>query len=283
MDTDGIVIVDGPPGLNKADPLRFLKSSPEFIDASGRLVMGGFGALAHPTSFHHPDIRFIRRLIYDKITPLLREWFPGKKVALMFDRIAQRRAGDSISGETYHRDVCDCKRPEDLILGGWMNLDPDQEQYFHCVPGTHNDQTDAQGFSKLKDQKEYKKNEKIYKIFPGQIIIFNQNLIHRIKPGKIKKHSERLYLGWLITDLDTPVIDYKECIKNQSPPKIPSGQDPPMYAKMHMVCHKPKVAEFFENVIEPLKGMRFQQGLKQVGLPMWPAYSKRDVEIFIPM
>jgi hypothetical protein len=283
MDTDGIVIVDGPLGLNMAKPLEFLKQSPEFIDASKRLVMGGFGALAHPTSFHHPDVRFMRKIIYDRVTPFLREWFPSKKVAIMFDRIAQRREGDSISGETYHRDICDQKRPEDIILGGWINLDTDQDHYFHCVPGTHNDETDAKGFSKLKDQKEYKNLEKIYKISPGQIIIFHQNLVHRIKPGKIKKYSERMYLGWLVTDLDTPVIDYTECIQNQSPPKIPSGQDPPIYAKMHMVCHKQKVRDFFENVVEQLRDMRFQIGLKQANLPLWRPYNQDDIDIFIPI
>lgn len=290
MDTEGILIVDGPYGFVKSNPFLFLtKPQPEFNLNTHKFVLGGFGALAHPTSFHHPDVRFMRKSIYDLIVPQLRKIYPGKKISMMFDRLSQRWEGDSISGETYHRDICECKRPGDIILGGWINLDVDQYQHFHCVPGTHNDTTDARGFSKLKDQKEYKATEKVYSVGPGQIIMFHQNLVHRIKPGKIKKNSIRMYIGWLITTYDTPVIDYTDAIQTQGIPRIPSGQLPPMYAKLHWVCHKQKVLDISTTVnkklIDPKNNIvyRFLPSLLDSGLRMWPAYDQSDIDIFKPI
>jgi hypothetical protein len=290
MDAEGVIVLKNPPGLTASKPLDFLnRPQPEFIDGTKKFVLGGFGAMGHPTSFHHPDIRFVRRYLFNHVAPTLFKLFPGKKVALMMDRIAQRWEGDSISGETWHRDICDHKRPEDIILGGWVNLDTDQNQYFHCVPGTHKDKTGAKGFAKLKDPSEYKPLEKIYTIKPNEMILFHQNLVHRIKPGKIKKNSQRIFFGWLITDLDTPIFDYTPFIKDQSPPPIPSGQTPPMYAKLHWVNHKQKLFDFSKGVHSKLKNpnrsgtvYQFCPSLKSLGLPMWPEYSEEDLQVFKP-
>ena len=291
MDRDGILVIKGPKGINDCDPLRcILKESIEFTDLSGPLVLGGFGAFGHPTSFHHPDIRFIRQYVYDHVKPILSENFDHANLELLFDRVSIRRTGTSTSKETWHRDICPVKSEGDIVLGGWINLDPSGSppQYFSCVPGTHNDPDTGSGFHMIEDSSEYNKMKVLYTIQPGEIILFNQNLVHEIKSQKSKFDSKRLYLGWRLTNETKPLFDHSQVIEDQGVPFIPSGQVPPMYAKLHRVNHKHMVIDFSKRIhpvyIDPKTQLIYRElkSLKEANLKMWPEYTDKEKRILTP-
>jgi hypothetical protein len=288
MEAEGVLVVPGPPGIHLCNPLKFLTNQPEFLSDTTLYVLGAFGALANPSSFHHPDVRFVRRYVYDHMVPHIRKMFPGKKIELLLDRVSIRKAGTTVPGEKWHRDICETKPEGDIILGGWVNLDPDDTQEFSCVPGTHTDPFDSKGFCPIKNPEEYKAKKVIYPIKPGEVILFHQNIVHEIKSKKYKKDSRRLYIGWRITDRTDPLFDHSKVIEEQGVPYIPSGQLPPIYAKLHMVNHKQKVIDFSKTVHPGLLGpnglvIRYLPSLKQLGVPLWPPYTRSDLEILRPM
>jgi hypothetical protein len=124
-------------------------------------VLGGFGALGNPSSFHDPTIRQFRRKIKDlAVKPLMREFaerFFGRKEAstinieALFDRICVRKDDfKSPTAEAWHRDIYDADtyklRPlphslpqgeQDLLFGGWTNMDY-RPQKFVALLGEHN-------------------------------------------------------------------------------------------------------------------------------------------------
>jgi len=284
MEPEGVLVVPGVKHLNNCHPLKGLLSAPpEFLDPKGPLTLGGYGALALPSSFHHPDIRFIRSIIYERIKPILAKHFKHKNLELLFDRVSVRRVGTSTSKESWHRDICPDSLEDDVILGGWVNLDPDGSppQQFSCSPGTHRDKSDKTGFAKIKTAPE---NTKVYNVPPGHIIMFYQNLIHEVKPQKAKFESHRLYLGWRLTNSDKPLFDHDEVIRTQGVPKIPSGQVPPMYAKLHMVNHKHMVEEISRRIkpeyLNPVTNLVYRE-LPSLG-PYYQPYSEEDISIMTP-
>lgn len=135
-------------------------------------VLGGFGALGNPSSFHHPDVRLFRRM-RKKLTfrPVLASFarlaFPAEhrevKLESLFDRLCVRcEAFNRPVAEAWHRDIYGADkyglRPlpstlpgggKDLLFGGWTNLDS-RVQKFVCLLGTHSERADgASGFSEF--------------------------------------------------------------------------------------------------------------------------------------
>jgi hypothetical protein len=285
MEADGVLILKGPKGLNNCKPLiGILNAPPEFDNPRGALTLGGFGALALPSSFHHPDIRFIRQIVYEHVKPTLKKLFNHSHLELLFDRVSVRRSGTSTSPESWHRDVCPDALPGDIILGGWINLDPSgsPNQKFSCSPGTHRDtHNDRTGFAKTK---ETPTNKRIYEVSPGHVILFHQNLLHEVKTQKANYESHRLYLGWRLTNSDSPLFDHSKIIETQGVPKIPSGQIPPMYAKLHWVNHRHLIEEISRRVkpeyLDPKTGMVLRE-LPPLG-KYYPDYTEDEKKILIP-
>lgn len=284
METEGVLILEGPKDLNNCKPLSgLLKAPPEFNDPRGALTLGGFGALAIPSSFHHPDIRFIRQIVYDKVKPELRKYFNHSRLELLFDRVSVRRIGTSTSSESWHRDVCPDALQGDIILGGWINLDPDGSppQKFSCSPGTHRVVTDRTGFAKTK---EVPTNKKVYEIPPGHVILFHQNLLHEVKAQKATFESHRLYLGWRLTESTAPLFHHEDIIEFQGVPKIPSGQIPPMYAKLHWVNHRHMIEEISQRIkpeyLDARSGMVLRE-LPPLG-KYYPPYTEDEKKIMTP-
>lgn len=138
-------------------------------------VLGGFGALGNPSSFHHPTVRAFRRLLKKlTIRPVAREYarqrFGGEADAVrleaMFDRLCVRKDDfKSPSAEAWHRDIYDADtyrlRPLphslpggelDILIGGWSNLD-DRDQAFVGLVGSHDETfaTSGGGFATFSD------------------------------------------------------------------------------------------------------------------------------------
>lgn len=282
MNTEGVLVLPGPKGLPSLR--RLLDNPPEFNNPNGPLTLGGFGALGIPSSFHHPDIRYIRNSVYHHIRPELKKYFNHQYLELLFDRVSVRRVGTNTSRESWHRDVCPNALPDDVILGGWINLDPEGSppQKFSCSPGTHKDIIDNTGFVKTK---EIPINQKIYEVPPGYIILFHQNILHEVKAQKAKFESYRLYLGWRLTNSQEPLFDHSNVIKNQGVPRIPSGQIPPMYAKLHWVNHRHMIEEISQRIKSEYLDPKTRMVLRELP-PLgnhYPPYTEEEMNILRPM
>ena len=128
-----------------------------------KFVLGGFGALGNPSSFHTPSVRDIRKqLSHQVFRPLSREFVSqkgwskdGMCFEQLFDRICIRsHTQGKPSAEAWHRDVFEPEKTDaetvvhDIgegepapIFGGWLNLNQkgggDRDQYLLGIKGTH--------------------------------------------------------------------------------------------------------------------------------------------------
>ena len=60
----------------------------------------------------------------------------SRYLSQLFDRMSERKAGSTLTAESWHRDQApECDTQAD-VFGGWVNFDLDAPQYFSCVPGT---------------------------------------------------------------------------------------------------------------------------------------------------
>ena len=187
-----------------------------------------FGAMGFPSSFHHPFIRKLRYLCYQKVKPILKQYFQQHYIQTLFDRLCYRICPNKIKGETWHRDVAPNlpEIPEGIIFGGWLNLDS-KPQNFNCIPGSQLETTENFGFVRSDTQE----NRKIVTIPPGHAIIFFQNILHEVAPTKSKEPSAKLFLGFRVSKSNNSQFEenYKNCIDNLCLPYIPSGQWPALY------------------------------------------------------
>jgi hypothetical protein len=291
--TNGIAVYQLPKQeiLDNFNLSLFLSEQREFsVSNPNKYVLGGFGAFGNPSSFHHPEIRKLRKYIYSKIKPEMQKIHKNKYIQLLFDRFSLRQKGATISAETWHRDITPNTKAGDIIYGGWINLDieSNSNQYFSCIPSSYinpyTPQIENTGFSRISIDTTRKTK---IEIPPASIIIFNQTTAHEIANTKIKENSYRLYIGWKISDTnDNSLFDYTNIIKDQSIPHLPSHQLPPMYAKLHMVNHKHMITDFSAQIASQYlqeNGLvkRFLPSLKETN-NLFTEYSSEDKEIFIP-
>jgi len=214
-----------------------------------------------------------------------------------------RPAGSSPSAEAWHRDEAPTAEPNDVIFGGWINLD-DKPQTFSCVPGTHKGVSGHGGFAPIPKEERpvYKKRSVKVNIPSGHVLVFNEKLVHEVYPKKMKYDSYRLFLGWRRTDCDKPLMacTYKN-IKLQAPMTLKSGQRPPIYGKLHWTNWRDRTVRFSKGVRGPFKEkrmvksgkckgrtltvvMRVMPGLLEVlsKRECYPPYSKEELEIYAP-
>tara|TARA_R110002073_G_scaffold221766_2_gene381931 strand:- start:1884 stop:2885 length:1002 start_codon:yes stop_codon:yes gene_type:complete len=230
-------------------------------------VLGAFGAFGNPASFHSKEIYTLRYIIFNKLKNVFKNLDSDRKLEMLFDRLAIRREGTTLGGETFHRDTCSIQEKEDQIYGGWINLDSEETQYFSCIPGTHLCKGRG-GFEKI--QGKYKDTKVKIAVKPKNIIIFDQNIIHEIFSQKIKKTNIRLYLGWRHTYSNAPLLnDPKDPQKNivvilrdQIVPILPSGDVPYMYSKQHPGLHRHMVIQVSREIKDfyKIKNDKYEDG-----------------------
>lgn len=164
-------------------PLHFNRASN--VDSSVaddfKFVGGGFSALANPSSFHHPTIRALRALVYERVLAADKHagkgdgntgksvfgfWDPesenhGRMLEKLSDRLMYRRIGVAPPAESWHRDDAlgvdpanpDTDYPADVVYGGWLNLDVGANQYFSCIPYSASTTTrTGSGFGTIKSR-----------------------------------------------------------------------------------------------------------------------------------
>ena len=112
---------------------------------------------------------------------------------------------------------------------------------------------DGDGFSIFTKQQgiELEKHGREFSIPPGSMIVFNQRIAHCISNATMNFTSFRLYMGWRITHHDTPLYNKNTVITRQSVPQLPSGQQAPMYAKIHKLNWKTTLLEPFSQTFKP--------------------------------
>lgn len=83
-------------------------------------VLGAFGALGNPSSFHNLVMYQLRYILFKKLSRVFGYMDNNRYIECLFDRVGIRRAGTSITGESFHRDTCSIQKDADHIYGGWI-------------------------------------------------------------------------------------------------------------------------------------------------------------------
>ncbi len=257
---------------------------PEYLTQDEPIyVMGAFGALGNPGSFHNMTVRNLRKEAMQKLFPLFQELDQSNRyLQQLIDRMSIRRQGTTPTKETWHRDQSPIVEGDD-IFGGWINLDLKDNQYFSCLPETHRNIKEIVGFDKIDADaiKPFLKYKKLYQIPPGHCVIFYQNIIHEVLAKKAKITSIRLYLGWRLTYLPQPLFKYD--YDKQAICKLPSGQLPPMYAQMHLCFNKNKLISWSTDTFKPICLTsvnlvdRFMKSLADYNFPLYPTYDQEEL------
>lgn len=315
LKTNGITVI---PFLDKEELEKyhkdFLKETtnfPEYIspDYKELLVKGGFGAFGNPSSFHNHTIRKLR-LEMDK---LARSFFKSfekdnknpKNLEQLFDRFSLRIKGSSTTAESWHRDIAPLKKDfkDDLVFGGWLNLDIEKDQYFSCVLNTHLDDKETKGFALEKDQKSMEKKYRTLstkvKCPPGHWIVFYQNILHEVlKVTQKDNYMLKQYFGWRLTyDINPLFSNLDDIIERQGCPKIPSGQQPWMYGPSHLQFFQEDLIKWSEKMFKPVCleektnkktckkykiVKKFLPTLEEMNLKMYDDYLKEEILIMKP-
>jgi hypothetical protein len=271
LSTHGVVVI---PVLSTAECVEWngefraaLASFPEYLPDPQVHVLGGFGALGNPSSFHALQVRAFRRRFYDRVSlPLFRAFaetanLPEHKLEMLFDRMGVRsRTQGDLGKEAPHRDVYggDVLPENDVMFGGWLNINlcespagakidkyETRAQYFcglrdtHETPAAHEAQRKRGKFAHISDSEEiaeFRTGMDIQgriAVPPGCAVIFYQRLAHEVCPGKQPIcPSYRLFLGHRLT-LSAVPLNSDEVFAELGVPYIPSGQYPPMLSMNH--------------------------------------------------
>ncbi|CAE7563522.1 unnamed protein product [Symbiodinium natans] len=261
-----------------------MASFPEFQKGADRLVLGSFGALGNPASFHHPCVRRCRWRCFEAALGVFRNYVQrfaeseSWRLELLWDRLCVRKQGDKMSRETVHRDIAKYKLDSDKIFGGWLNLDC-RAQFFHCVPRSHRQNHHGRhGFCR-----EERGNQKMHRVEvePGGLVVFYQDILHEVPRETVAEDSFRLFVGWRLTQSDRSlqdlaatadpgIPDTDAIFDTQGVPLLPSGQKPPMYAKNHLLFwRKGLVAWSDQSVRDSCKQQTKCGGLKVLLAPRW--------------
>ena len=219
-------------GDQRTNFLLTCKEFPEFKQGTERYVLGSFGALGNPASFHNNWVRQIRCGAYKKALQVIPVG-EDEKFHMLFDRMCTRQAGTTYQGEDWHRDIASNSLPGDKVWGGWINFD-ETNQVFTCVPGSSDDHHTGTGFSK--DNPPPRHMVARVQVPPGYMILFRQNILHCITKTKSDHDSYRLFVGFRTTTSNQPLYDVVDITTRQSCPPLPSGQMPPMFSANHDSC-----------------------------------------------
>ena len=277
-------------------------------------VLGGFAALGNASSWHNPFVRFLRlhamRAVYSTFADVTRQ--SGDLFMQMADRMLYRPPGVKPMADTWHRDIMEIGRPGDVIYGGWINTS-DQDQALSCVLSTQNDPSDPddpKGFAKITDaaritQYEAAKTQVLVK--PGEILIFNERMVHEVLAVKKNYPIRRVFLAWMTsrnieTNLETRWPHYLDrLLTQQAVIPLKSGQMPRMYPKTYTAYFIDKLTQWSVANLRPsmlttkvqpatakkLPGQTIQIALAEApsltaaGFPLYPAYEQHERDVFV--
>lgn len=215
-----------------------MRQYPEFEgDTEDRYVMGAFGGLGNPSSFHGTGVRHVRARVDEVARAIFKHAYADddEKEELvceqLFDRLVERHVGDKLGAEGWHRDSTPrhVRVPRDgddmlvgarendvrmalqsvdttagTLYGGWINLSGEGiTQHFVCAPGTHRDRDDSgrSGFAPI----EPAQNSSLealkcnVAVPPGHWLLFQQNLAHKVRSYTVHQRELRLHLAFNVS------------------------------------------------------------------------------------
>lgn len=215
------------------------RSFPEFTGVPEEpLVLGAFGALGNPASFHNLWARRMRMTLQPIAVSALRTTISSDaNIHQLFDRMCIRRPSTEYKGETWHRDVCKGLPglvASDKIWGGWLNLDDDY-QIFTCVLGSSENHVGGSGGFQAAGVPSEDQVSVVH-VPPGHLILFRQDILHCISKARFRQRSYRLFVGFRVTTSEHPLYDVASIVANQMVPPLPSGQAPAMFSANHDSC-----------------------------------------------
>lgn len=272
-----------------SDQREFIRSDPEQL-----FVLGGFGAMANPSSYHHPERRKLMNDVYAYMEPIFRRTFQNspyqayRYLSMIPDRFGIRRAGQEVGAETWHKDqsMSSEQAKSALVFGGWINLNSNHDTYFSCVPadvvlphdtpGFYERQLQRKGgFTADKDhQRELNTRRVRIRVPPNHLIVFNELLTHEVvKAVATEPFSYRCYLKWFVSKNDGPYwpeARMHDFFEKQSQIGMSQFQpDAPMFASAHSSysAGAEKLAKFSEGIIPQLRTFEIKgEKVKKSGL-----------------
>lgn len=277
-------------------------------------VGGGFSALGNPASFHNPWARKVRQWCMAETIPLfqalLKAHFPRRKdreeykLEQIVDRMMFRPAGQKPTAESWHRDETPNAKATDLIFGGWLNLD-DQDQYFSCIPrsrqifaGDHSQL--GKGFFALpKSQHATYNDQKVRVVIPsGHILVFFENTIHEVVAKGARYDMYRLFTAWRLTKESSSLHTdnaQKARLSMQAVMPLKSNQMPVIYPKLWWVNNHTRLESWSKALFlpillshktrknEPFVSVPVQMlSLQELGLPLYKKYDKYEKSMYKP-
>ena len=284
---------------------RVAHNAPEFCGETVEIpTPASFGALAHPSSFHAPEVRGLReRSMAQLVEHLWRDFVAddgprNDKLLLeqLFDRLCLRRARTTISGETWHRDVSPRTLDStDRLFGGWLNLGP-EVQYYRFVPDTHGETGGSAGFVRSfskEDKRGFTRTSREVEVPVGHVVVFYENIVHCVRKKVHTVDEYRLFLGWRLTEDDDSINrgndgeDLHAAIETQSVMALKSGQRSPMWPQSYRVWHKADLATFSAQFPESLHNgggcvQRFLPSLSKLGVALHDSYTPSEREMYVP-
>jgi len=267
--------------------INFLREQREFVDSDPEqlFVLGGFGALANPSSYHHPLRRQLMNDIFDYMEPIFKRTFQNsdaseyRYLSMIPDRFGIRRAGQEVGRETWHKDQSMTIEQAKVaqVFGGWINLNASINTYFSCVPADVVSTRDTEGFYERRlhlkggftaetehipwlDQRRFR-----VEVPPNHIIIFNELLTHEVvKAVTTEPFNYRCYLKWFVSKNNVPYWPQERMdnyFAHQSQIGMSRFQpDAPLFASAHSSYQKgvDKLAQFSERIIPELRTFKVQ-------------------------
>ena len=204
---DGYIILKGD-GTNILN--NFFEEQVEFknTDEKRKIFSSLSFNCSYPTSFYHPELRIIRKNIYEQISKQFQLYFPSMNIEMLFDCFYNiKKTYSTVECEEFPKDFL----KNDIIFRGFINLNKYGDQIF-C-------------FKKDNDNEKFKEI-----IFPGHILLYN---VRNIKECDLIANNDidyRLYFGFRLTKSETSIFKENiQNIENQSTPIIYNGKKPLLY------------------------------------------------------
>jgi hypothetical protein len=280
--------------LNNFKVNEFLLGQKEFKnqDVNQLFVLGGFGAMGNPSSFHHPMRRALMQAIYEYMVPIFANVIRGsgleyRYLSMIPDRFGIRRNDQQVGDESWHKDQSlDKERSRHaIVFGGWMNLDPIDSgkiQYFSYAEGEvvplnqtedfYKANADRKGGFSAEAGRMY--NRRRIAIPPGHLVIFNELLTHEVAKGENKKAfdpsktSYRCYLKWFLSKNESPywpIYRLNNFFNNQTQIGMSIYQpDAPFYSSNHSSTSTDPLLYISDRVIDEVKGFEIKGEKKQL-------------------
>ena len=313
LNVEGYTVFPLPPSVFEGWNLNaFLQGQHEFTDefhaqpegAKKKYVLGTFGALGNPSSFHNELVRKLRINIWRTVAGYLDKMYPDAYLQCIPDRFYIRKAKETFGDPkkpSWHKDVSipytDSRivppNSDPVVFGGWTNLDSETDQWFSCLPGSQTGSQTKKGFAKLTKEEAQAiesggRRGVIRVIIPAHhCLLFNELLTHEVVYRKLPYDSVRLFTKYLISNVPINILgtQLEHLIEDQGVLPLHIDLDkngkeiveiPAMYAPLHNT-NNPHLIEQFAQQVRPEFREEYQRNAFGAPEPNKRVYVKKHL------